>query len=272
MNKPNLHVVSLSGGKDSTAMLLMMLERHLPIDIILFCDTGLEFPAMYRHLNHLEQYTGRSITRIKAEHDFDFYFKEASVKRRQREAFIRQFGEDYSGYGWPGPRQRWCTNRLKDTPREKFLQPLRKEYDLIQYIGIAADETQRLQRKNNQATNHVHPLVDWGITEAECLQYCYDRGFDWEGLYEMFHRVSCWCCPLQGLAELRMLRKHYPDLWRQLGIWDTETWRKFRADYSIKELDVRFDYENKRLADGLPIKGKAFFDALRVRLEECANG
>ena len=42
-NKPEYHVVSLSGGKDSTAMLLMMLEKGMPVDDILFCDTGLFF-------------------------------------------------------------------------------------------------------------------------------------------------------------------------------------------------------------------------------------
>ena len=45
--KPKLHVVSFSGGKDSTAMLLRMLDEGMPVDVILFCDTGLEFPAMY---------------------------------------------------------------------------------------------------------------------------------------------------------------------------------------------------------------------------------
>ena len=56
--KTPLHVVSLSGGKDSTAMLLRMLEEGWPVDIILFCDTGLEFEAMYRHIDKLEQYIG----------------------------------------------------------------------------------------------------------------------------------------------------------------------------------------------------------------------
>ena len=55
-NKPEYHVVSLSGGKDSTAMLLMMLECGMQIDCILFCDTGLEFPGLYAHLEKLEQY------------------------------------------------------------------------------------------------------------------------------------------------------------------------------------------------------------------------
>ena len=55
MNKPEYHVVSLSGGKDSTAMLLMMLERGRQIDGILFCDTALEFPGLYAHLDKLEK-------------------------------------------------------------------------------------------------------------------------------------------------------------------------------------------------------------------------
>ena len=47
--KPKKYVLSLSGGKDSTAMLLRLLEEKRPVDLILFCDTGLEFPQMYEH-------------------------------------------------------------------------------------------------------------------------------------------------------------------------------------------------------------------------------
>ena len=54
-SKPDLHVVSFSGGKDSTAMLLGMIERDMPIDYILFCDTGIEFPAMYEHIDRVEK-------------------------------------------------------------------------------------------------------------------------------------------------------------------------------------------------------------------------
>ena len=41
MDKPTLHIASLSGGKDSTAMLLRMLEEHMPVDMVIFCDTGI---------------------------------------------------------------------------------------------------------------------------------------------------------------------------------------------------------------------------------------
>ena len=50
------HAVSLSGGKDSTAMLLLMIERDMPIDIVLSADTGMEFPEMYEHLAKVDAF------------------------------------------------------------------------------------------------------------------------------------------------------------------------------------------------------------------------
>ena len=52
------HIVQFSGGKDSTAMLLMMLEKNMPIDEIIFCDTGKEFPQMYEHIEKVQKYIG----------------------------------------------------------------------------------------------------------------------------------------------------------------------------------------------------------------------
>lgn len=54
-SKQIFHAVSLSGGKDSTAMLLLMIERGMPIDIVLTADTGMEFPEMYDHLAKLDE-------------------------------------------------------------------------------------------------------------------------------------------------------------------------------------------------------------------------
>ena len=52
------HIVSFSGGKDSTAMLLMMIENN-KIDEIIFLDTTVEFPQMYEHIEKVEKYIGR---------------------------------------------------------------------------------------------------------------------------------------------------------------------------------------------------------------------
>jgi len=248
-------------------MLLRLLEENRPVDMILFCDTGLEFPDMYAHIDKLEKYIGRAITRIKAEYSFEYYFSEAPVKRGNPERFRALFGKDYNGYGWMTPRMRWCTTRLKSQPRERFLRRLREKHDIRTYVGIADDEQYRLERKNNQSSECIHPLVEWHMTEADCLQYCKARGFDWNGLYDKLKGVSCWCCPMQPLEELRVLYRDFPDLWAQLKRWDAMTWRKFRNGYSVERLEQRFDFENECLEKGASIKSKAFFDALRQQLE-----
>ena len=109
------------------------------------------------------------------------------------------------------------------------------------------------------------------MTEADCLAYCEARGFDWGGLYDLFRRVSCWCCPLQPLSELCTLRKHFPELWKKLRHMDAHTWRQFRADYSGEQLEQRFALEGERAAQGLPLKGRAYYAALKDRLEEEAG-
>nr|DAQ26573.1 MAG TPA: phosphoadenosine-phosphosulfate reductase [Ackermannviridae sp.] len=70
--KPIKHIVSFSGGKDSTAMLLKMIENNMQIDDIIFLDTTVEFPEMYKHIDKVEKYIGRPITRLKAENDFEY--------------------------------------------------------------------------------------------------------------------------------------------------------------------------------------------------------
>ena len=102
-------------------MLLRLIEEKRPIDRILFCDTGLEFPQMYDHLNKLEQYIGRKITRLKAEYSFEYYFLEYMPKRKN--PGLRQ----YTGNSWAGPNNRWCTGRLKinvvPSGRRKAMSP-----------------------------------------------------------------------------------------------------------------------------------------------------
>ena len=75
--KEDFHVYSLSGGKDSTAMIIEAIKRKDPIDVILFFDTGVEFPEMYLHLEKLNKFikkeTGLEITRIKSQHSFEYY-------------------------------------------------------------------------------------------------------------------------------------------------------------------------------------------------------
>ena len=144
--KQTSNVVSLSGGKDSTAMLLMLLERGESVADVMFFDTGWEFPEMYEHLEKLETFTGLKITRLRprlpvdVETDkspFDWMFSEYPVARRG----TRQV--HMIGRGWPAARRRWCTN-LKQIALKGHLLGLTHqkgfELPLRHCIGFAADE------------------------------------------------------------------------------------------------------------------------------------
>lgn len=226
------HIVSFSGGKDSTCLLLMMLEKGMQVDEIIFCDTGMEFPQMYEHIERVEKYIGRKVTRLKNPKGFMYYFKDHIITRGKREGV--------KGKGWPGPTARWCTGRLKIEVIDKYLKSLGMQY--TQFIGIAADESHRCKNDGKR-----YPLVEWGITELQALQYCYDRGFDWGGLYKQFRRVSCWCCPLQPLRSLYTLYINYPDLWQRLLEMDKYSRQSFYSDYTLQQLDRRFEIQSKQL-------------------------
>lgn len=229
-------VVSLSGGKDSTAMLLMLLERGEQVDEVVFFDTGWEFPQMLEHIDRVEAEAGVKVTRLSPDKPFEFYMLEYEKTKGKRRGS--------KGYGFPTPMARWCT-RIKTETIGRHLKSL-GEIELC--IGIAADESKRVKDGKR------YPLVEWGVTEADALRYCYERGYDWGGLYEQFNRVSCWCCPLQPIAELRELRKNHPQLWDRLMLMDAEVNRRpmaqcrFRDDYDLPELEMRFRREDRQMS------------------------
>ncbi|MCM1222077.1 MAG: hypothetical protein NC548_47170 [Lachnospiraceae bacterium] len=53
------------------------------------------------------------------------------------------------------------------------------------------------------------------------------------------------------------MRREFPDLWRQLLEWEAQTWRDFRKDFSVQELEVRFQFEEERLREGKRIRGRS---------------
>lgn len=224
-----MNVISFSGGKDSTAMLLMMLEKGIAVDRVICVDTTKEFPAMYLHIEKVQRICPVQIEIVKI--DFDYWFGEHIKTRGKRK------GE--RGYGFPDFRNRWCTALKRDAVR-KIQKSM--EADVVEFHGIAFDEKERC--KKNVARNIRYPLVEEHISEKEALEYCYSRGLDWGGLYEKMHRVSCWCCPLSRIGELRVLYNDFPELWNALIEMDKKSFRKFRSDFSVDDLSRRFANES----------------------------
>lgn len=231
-------IVSFSGGKDSTAMLLHMMELGEQIDEVINVDTGMEFPEMYDHIEKVRQIVedaGIKFTTLKAEKSFEYYLMDQPLEKCDR-----------LGYGWPGVYIRWCTANLKTKLIHKYVPK-----NSIQCVGIAADEQKRLERKNNK--NNRHPLVEWGWTEADALAYCKAHGFDFGGLYEKFHRVSCWICPLQRVSSLRVLYSDYPELWQKLESYDKILTDGHHNDRPFKS-NHRVEYYSKKFANEIANK------------------
>lgn len=219
-------IVSFSGGKDSTAMLLMMVEKNIRFDDIVFFDTTKEFPAAYEHIKKVESYINKKITRIALE--FDYWFGE-HVKTKGK-------NKGQKGYGWPDFKNRWCTT-LKREAMRKYLGGF---YDTIEYHGIAYNEQDRAQKNQAHGRTIFYPLITWKITEGAALDYCYAKGFHWGGHYKRFSRLSCWCCPLTSKAEKYTLFKHYPDLWAKLKEMDRSSYRKYKDQHTVKDLERTF--------------------------------
>ena len=173
------------------------------------------------------------------------------IPQQKKRAIERRIamGQPLTGYGWPGMTVRWCTGQLKTHLISKEVNRLKKEQNALHYIGIAADEAHRCK----DDPQNRYPLVEWKITEAQALQICYSRGFDFGGLYEIYRRASCWCCPLQRIDELRKLRIHHPELWARLRDMDNRARAmfgpgplgQFKKDWSVERLEERFAREEK---------------------------
>lgn len=111
-------------------------------------------------------------------------------------------------------------------------------------MGLARDEPKRFEKEWHP--HRILPLNDWGITEAEALAYCYERGFDWreEGiaLYSILDRVSCWNCGNKNLKELYNMYRYLPEYWQKLKELQAGTDRPYRrkTGETIFDLEVRF--------------------------------
>ena len=233
------YIASCSFGKDSLAMVLMLIERGLPRDEVVFYDTGMEFQAIYDlrdDMLPIFQQHGIKYTTLYPDNPFLYDMLERPVKGRERR-----------GYGWCGGLCRWGT-----TCKLRTIDQYAERQGAKVYVGIAADETPRLQKERKPYK--LFPLAEFGRTEADCLQYCYSAGYFWlEGsirLYDILDRVSCWCCCNKNLKELRNIRQYLPEYWEKLKHLQAQLERPMKGFYKgqprgVFELDERFAREDR---------------------------
>lgn len=183
------HILSLSGGKDSTALALYMRDRVPSMEYV-FCDTKKELKETYQYLEKLGVYLGKPILYITPDVGFD------DLLRRRRN-FL------------PSPQVRWCTEYLKLKPLEKYIG----EDEVVMYIGIRADEPNRKgyisTKENIQAR---FPFVEDGIRLHDVQRILVDSGLGLPDYYSWRSRSGCYFCFFQQRREWVGLMETHPDL------------------------------------------------------------
>jgi 3'-phosphoadenosine 5'-phosphosulfate sulfotransferase (PAPS reductase)/FAD synthetase len=121
-------LVSCSGGKDSTAVVLWLREQGM-LDRchFVFADTGWEHPAVYEYLDEvLDPLCAGRLVRVRSE----------KYPQGMTQAII---GEGI----FPSNITRWCTRILKIEPIKAHLRRLRAQgHDVINVVGVRAAESQ----------------------------------------------------------------------------------------------------------------------------------
>jgi len=185
------NIVSFSGGKDSTAMLHLLLDEGIKVDRLLYFETEWDFPQMAAHLSLVEKNTGLKVTKIRN---------------------YRYFSELLALWGWPKSSGGWCTACKRDNC-VKYVRGIKGEK--TEFIGFSADEVKRTQTGQMLKRKWPvrFPLIEAGMGEADSLRLCKSLGYHWDGLYDVMDRVSCFCCPKGGKSKRKTIRENFPALW-----------------------------------------------------------
>lgn len=227
------YIASVSFGKDSLAMVLRLLEENKPLDEVVFYDTGMEFQAIYNNAHRVEKLLkdrGIKFTTLKPKEPFKFKMLDKVVNKGK--------ANEHKGYAWCGGKCRWGTTE-KLRAIEKYC------LGNVEYVGLAFDEKERVLKKRRG--NKAFPLVEWQMSEKDCLEYCYKRGYTWNEdgveLYKILDRVSCWCCANKNIKELRNYYKYLPEYWKGLKDLQDHIDRPFKSNKTIYDLEKQFQGE-----------------------------
>lgn len=244
------HVVSVSGGKDSAATLLIALE-NCPRDSIvpIFCDTGNEHQAVYDYLAYLEQALGITIHRLKADFSEQIARKRMFIARDQRKgrkngtrlrwsnkakrrvlAELHPTGNPFLDLcmwkgRFPSRKAQFCTEELKRNMAVAFqIDLIDAGHQILSWQGVRRDESEA--RKNAKKIERMNPkmwafrpLVEW--TAAQVFDFCASREILPNPLYKQgISRVGCMPCINVNKEDLRQIAKRFPEMIHEKAEWE----------------------------------------------------
>jgi len=210
--KPVRHILSLSGGKDSTAMAIFLRDKIPDLEHV-FSDTDKELPETYEYLDKLEAYLGEKIVRLRSDYGFDHWL------------------QVYSGF-LPSARMRWCTKMLKIRPFETYIG----DDEVNMYIGIRADENRGGYQPYKSNIHPVYPFIEAGMTIDDIHDILEQSGIGFPGYYSWRSRSGCYFCFFQQKREWLGLKEHHPDLFEKAKWYEEEFVRKKQSDVGTKKI------------------------------------
>jgi 3'-phosphoadenosine 5'-phosphosulfate sulfotransferase (PAPS reductase)/FAD synthetase len=251
------HLVSVSGGKDSTCVYLLAVESGRPFRAVM-ADVGNEHPDTYEYVARLHERTGGpKVEIVRASFDAEIAAKRRFIANDQR------VGRNYSKPGsmMYGRRRRWsnkakrralkvlrptgnpyldlcmwkgrfpssqsqfCTEELKDLPIGlHIVGPMLKNGPVLQWLGMRAEESER-RRRQPRFNHHENGSMIWRPIQAWTLADVWAmhrrHGLAPNPLYARgAKRVGCWPCVNCGKDELRLLGDLSPEDVERIAEWE----------------------------------------------------
>lgn len=209
-----MNVISWSGGKDSTATVILAHIYNIPINYIII---SLPYFDISRKIyadrpDHLDwvfnvaipkfEEWGYKVKVLSSDKDYMYWFYKVLKRSKYPEHNGKYYGFMINGRCW--------MHSEKFSPINKFIK---KQMPCIEFVGIAIDEPIRLERlKDNQSSL----LEKFNYTEYMATQLCEE----YELLSPIYQsdvvRNGCWFCPNCRISEFADLKIKYPELWHEL--------------------------------------------------------
>lgn len=219
------YICSWSGGKDSTASIILAHEKNEPLDIILFVEVmydhrrGIsgENPRHMEFVRHvaapLFESWGYKVEILRARQDYLGFFNHIIQKpvKHKEHAGLR--------FGFPNTKACGIKRDCKVKTLDSYIRSI--DDQVIQYIGICADEKKRLDSLHKQV-NMISLLEKYKYMERMSMEKCREYGL-LSPCYELSNRGGCWFCPNAKPAEHKEIKKIYPDIWEEFVSLEKET-------------------------------------------------
>ena len=186
-----------------------------PVQRVPWCNSGLKKEAI-RQLNSRISHCQRTVVQQQSQTQLSTDFQSQSAE----------------GIGVPNSNRGFSKCATEQGARK----------NIVQYLGIAADEPERIRR--HTVPGKILPLVDIGWDEAYCRKWCEENDL-LSPIYTTSTRGGCWFCHNQGVDQLRLLRNNYPELWQLLLKWDKDSPTTFKSDgHTVHDYERRFQAED----------------------------